>query len=519
MTGPRAALRPALRARARNAAVAAFVVLAATVPAAVGVADTHEVEARLPYVCTLPSGPRQATVRVSASVPQRVAPGEAIAPADVTTTVELPAEAVTDLTGLGARTVTGESELSVGVAQNEATARATWRGTAQQAELPASGPLVLAATGEVPTVTGRSAGRLTLTAAGLSLHLAPAGPDGSPTDPASLDVDCALADDAPDHGLLAAVDVGPGTAPPSGSPSAPGSPSGPEPGGAQPTDEGQSRRSPKVAGTAPAATDAPPCGYDDVEPAGPMSLDSYITGYANVNKLHGATLIPVFCALIEQGDPMFEPYPDFSGGTITQHSEGFLSYRHRKQSPPFQAHFLTFGFTPTAATMVLEETGPMTIDSLGATSFLTGFTSTDTYIRVPLVLRVTALEVNGVPLDVGPSCRTGTALSSPDPDAAHFPGDHLTLHGRGEQVTGEDSTGYLLLSGGPLTGETTIPAFTGCRGASGENVDRLLTASVSGPGNYVKQIQGQTCFAGAAVPNPLECTPDGQPLKIPVPAR
>ncbi|WP_217143661.1 DUF6801 domain-containing protein [Streptomyces sp. AC627_RSS907] len=523
MRGSRTTARPTVRARARSAAIAAFVVLAATVPAAAVAVGTQEVDTALPYVCALPSGEQAATVRVSATFPDRVTAGQPVLPTDVTTVLELPEPAVADLTARGAAGVRAATRLGVAVAQNDAAAQATWRGSAPPVALPPSGPLTLTATGDVPSVTGRSAGELTLSARDLAVDLSLTTADGSATDPATLTVECALAEDAPDGGLLAAVPVGPEATAGTGSPSAPPSAS-PTPSGTPgqrdeaPPDR-QGDRAPKVTETAPDAAadrDAPPCRYDSQYPAGPMSLNAYITGYANVKKLGGAALIPVSCVLIEQGEPQFEFYPDFSGATITQHSGGDLYHQGRKQTPPFEATFLTFGFTPTKATMVLEQTGPLTIDSAGTTDFV--FTSTDTYVRVPLVLRVTSLEVNGTPLDVGPGCRTEKPLTSPEPDPAKHPGDHLVLHGRGEQTTGEPATGYLLLSGGPLTGEVTIPAFTGC-GAGGEDLDRLLTASVSGSGNYVKQMQGQTCFVSAEVVNPDECTPDRQPLKIPRPER
>ncbi|MDT0611808.1 DUF6801 domain-containing protein [Streptomyces lancefieldiae] len=528
MRGPRTAVRRTARSRARNATIAAFVVLAATVPAAAVAAGSQQVDEVLPYVCALPSGEQTVTVRVTAAFPDRAAAGEPIVPSDVTTTVELPQTAVADLTARGAAGVRAATRLDVGVAQNEATARATWRGSTQPVALPASGPLTLTATGDVPSVTGQGAGELTFSAGDLALDLTPTTADGGATDPAALTVDCTLAADAPDGGRLAAVPVGPdavpGTDAPGASPS--GSPSGASSPSATPglEDEAPAQRqgdlAPEVAENPPggpaAKRDAPECRYDAGYPAGPTSLNAYITGYTNVNKLKSATRIPVSCTLIEQGEPQFEFYPDFSGATITQHSSGDLYYQGRKQTPPFEATFLTFDFTPTRATMVLEQTGPLTIDSAGATDFV--FTSTDTWIRVPLVLRVTALEVNGTPLDVGPDCRTEKPLKSPEPDPAKHPGDHLVLHGRGEQTTGQPATGYLLTSGGPLTGEVTVPAFTGC-GAGGEDLDRLLTASVSGSGNYVKQIQGQTCFVSAEVLNPDECTPDGQPLEIPRPER
>ncbi|ANB10413.1 hypothetical protein SAM40697_6460 [Streptomyces ambofaciens] len=525
MTGPRTAVPRTVRSRARGAAIAAFVVLAATVPAAAGAAGTQEVDAALPYTCLFPSGRQPATVQVTAAFPERVAPGEPIEPSDVTTTVELPEPAVADLVALGAAGVRAATRLSVGVAQGEATAEATWRGGTEPTRLTATGPLTLTATGDVPSVTGQGAGELTMTAGGFALDLALTTTDGGSTDPASVTVDCTLADEAPDDGRLATVQVGTsaegGTDAPSGSPSGSPSASGtPE----EPTDEPadrQGERAPKVAEPAPggpaAERNAPTCKYDEKYPAGPMSLNAYITGYSNVNKLDGAALVPPFCTLITQGEPEFEFFPDFSGAYIRQHSTADLYHRQRKETPPFEATFLTFDFTPTTATMVLEQTGPMTIDSHGTTDFL--FTSTDTYVRAPVVLRVTSLKVNGTPLDVGNECRTKTSLVSPEPDPEKFPGDHLVLHGRGEQVTGEPATGYLLLSGGPLTGEVDIPAFTGCGTTGGEKLDRLLTASVSGPGNYVKQIQGQACYVSAEVPNPDECTPDLQPLEIPVAER
>ncbi|MEV7127467.1 DUF6801 domain-containing protein [Streptomyces sp. NPDC093260] len=525
MKGPPATLRrPGVRVR--TATTAAFVVLAAMVPAAIATADAQQVDASLPYVCAFPSGPRQATVRVSATVPDRVAPHQAIRPTHVTTAVELPAEAVTDLKAPQAAQVRAATRLTIGVSQNAASAEATWRGTAPPVALAESGSLTLTATGDVPTVTARSAGDLTLAAGNLAVDLAVSSPDGADPAPAPLTVACALDDDkAPGHGLLATVPVGVSTSGPSRTPSGSGTPS-PSPSPASPGRPPSARtvspptgQPPEVAVQSPGSPtggNAPTCRYDASHPADEMSLNGYITGYANVRKLKGAALLPPSCALIEQGQPDFQ-FPTGDGpAVITQHSDGQISYQGRRQTAPFKATFLTFDFVPATATMVLEQTGPLTIDSLGHMDMTTFYTTMDTYIRVPLVLKVTSLTVNGTPLDVGSSCRTSAPLSSPDPEAASHPGDHLVLRGRGEYAAGEPATGYILLSGGPLTGETTIPAFTGCA-SGGENLDRLLTASISGPGNYIKQIQGQTC--GVANPVEGQCTEDLQPAQIPVPER
>ncbi|QEU85575.1 DUF6801 domain-containing protein [Streptomyces viridosporus] len=524
MRGNRVAASRPPRVRARTATIGAFVVLAAMVPAAASAAGSQEVDAELPYICAFPSGELPATVRVSAAFPDRAGAGEAFSPTGVTTTVELPAEAVADLTALGAATARAATRLTVGVTQNEAAAEATWRGTAEPVTLPGSGPLALTTTGDVPSVTGRSDGDLVFSAGDLAVDLELGAADGSAADPGPLTVDCSLAEDAPEEGLLAAVPVGTDAPQPSGPPSLPGSPPGPSGPSSGPEEE-QGERAPKVTEGTPGGTaadrDAPPCRYDENRPPTSASLNAYVTGYTNVNKLKGASLLPVSCMLIEQGIPGDGP-PDPDHLVFDTVSQGDFHYEGRKRTPPVESTFLAFGFTPVKATMVLEQTGPIRIDSRIKMRLSDLLTIGETYIRAPLVLRVTALEINGTPLDVGPDCTTEKPLTSPEPDPANHPGDHVVLYGRGEQVFGEDATGYMLLTGGPLTGEVTIPAFTGC-GTGGERIDRLLTASVSGSGNYVKQIQGQTCsIANPVFETPFtrgECTEDLQPYQIPVPER
>ncbi|WP_367870057.1 DUF6801 domain-containing protein, partial [Streptomyces aureus] len=223
MRGPRPTPRSS-RVRARGATIAAFVALAPLLPAAAVAVGTLKVDAALPYVCTLPSGQQPATVRITASFPERAAAGEEIRPTDVTTTVELPAGAVADLTTLRAATVRAETRLTVGLTQNDRRAEATWRGTAQPVDVPADGPLVLTTTGDVPSLTTDTAGDLRLTAGGLSVDLAPSTADGVPTAPAALSVACVPGQDAEGRTLLATVRVGAGTGGPGTPPTTPTAP-------------------------------------------------------------------------------------------------------------------------------------------------------------------------------------------------------------------------------------------------------------------------------------------------------
>ncbi|MER5739199.1 DUF6801 domain-containing protein [Streptomyces sp. NPDC002262] len=515
--------------------------LAPLLPAAAVAAGSLKVDAALPYVCALPSGQQPATVRITAAFPERAAVGEEIRPADVTTTVELPPAAVADLVALKAATVRAESRLTVGVAQGEQRAEAVWSGTAQPVAVPAEGPLVLTTTGDVPSLTTDVTGELTLTAGKFAVDLAPGTADGTATDPPSLSLSCAPGEDAGDRTRLAAVPVGaevptgePGTPPSTPSappPSAPGTglPRPPlpadrtapaTPGTASGTPQGP--RAGKQAddgtpeGEEPPATqeprpDAPPC---ITEKPTPSSLSAYIVGYSNVRKLNGANLIPLSCIQVEQGLIEFVEKPD--AFHIITPAEGGLSYQGRRQTPPFEATFLTFGFVPTTATVVLEQVGPLTMRGDMALTFPVN--TALAHVRVPVVLRVLDAEVNGTRLDVGPSCRTKTPLKSHEPEPEKYPGDHLVLVGRGEYEYGKDSKGYLVLDGGPLTGEAFIPAFTGC-GAGGEDLDPLLTAAISGPGNHIKQIQSPVCSVGVPEPPAELCTEDGQPRQIPKPER
>ncbi|MFG3487792.1 DUF6801 domain-containing protein [Streptomyces sp. NPDC047972] len=546
MRGQRAALRPG-RAQTRGAAIAALVALAPLLPAAAVALGPQEVDTRLPYLCTLPSGPQPATVRIRATLPDRVSVGGTIEAADVSTTLELPAAVAAELTALEAATVRAETALTVGVGQNGGSTDVGWLGTAPPTPVPGDGPLVLTGTGDVPALTTDTAGELTLRAGNLTVGLAPSKTDGTPTGPASLAVSCVPGPDAEDRTLLASIPVAPGssatpspgapstppTVPSPAPPSVPARPSAAPPGQtgapagretARGTTGAPDPASPAAPGKGPRVAAEDPPGAPAVRPKAPpcvtekptsTSLSAYITGYSNVRKLDGASLIPVSCVQLEQGEPVIDFRPD---GTLhlLQKSEGSLLYQGRKQSPPFTSTFLTFGFAPTTATLVLEQAGPLVVESDVLLVFPDNIA--ETYIRVPLVLRVLDVEVNGTPLDVGPDCRTATPLASPEPQPDKYPGDHLVLLGKGQLLNGTDATGYVLTSGGPLTGEVTVPAFKGC-GAGGENLDRLLTAAISGPGNHIRQIQGQTCAVGVEVPTEGQCTADRQPYVVPRPER
>ncbi|WP_086819946.1 hypothetical protein [Allokutzneria sp. NRRL B-24872] len=124
--------------------------------------------------------------------------------------------------------------------------------------------------------------------------------------------------------------------------------------------------------------------------------------------------------------------------------------------PPSAGYFVMFGFTPTTSTVDFTQDGK-TVGKI-----VRGVLTTTSKISI----RLREVKVAGVPLDVGPNCRTVTPAvieltSGPSPPPFVPP---------------------RLLK--PLYGTFTMPAFSGC-GAK-EPLDSLLTGLISGPGNAVR---------------------------------
>lgn len=490
------------RRTARGAAVAAAVLMGGMIPSAQAAPGVLEIDADLAYTCDLPSGEQPVKAGVRARVAEAVRAGQAVQPEDVVTEVTLPEGVVAELTAAGAATVSAETRLTVDLAQNGGHAEAEWVGAgAESAPVPETGGLTLNTSGGVPYVKPGAPGDLSFAAAGLSVVLTPRTAEGAPAEPRSLALECVL--DADQEASLATVGVaadeedGTGSEP---------SPSASLPGG---TAEWGDTGRPEVGKRAeePAAADAPPCVGD---PDDPFNMVAYVTGYANVTKLDGATRFPVACGQITQG----ETRPDFSDPGymhMYQDSTVVLDYQGKPQLPPAEGTFLTFGFMPTTATLEMTQIPPGTRDDGSLTPNvksdlaikMSDFSSRNTtVITLDLMLRLHDVEVNGVPLDVGDDCRTSKPFT-------------LTLNGLGTYGADGVLDGYTLGQGGPVTGSVTLPPFSGC--GVDEDLDNLFTASLSGSPGYVKQVQGAPC--AAAQGDRAVCTPENQPVDVPKAAR
>jgi hypothetical protein len=443
-------------------------VLAGTVGIAVGASGpgTTNISADLSYNCRFPSGSDAISVAVAATFPASVTPGQRIQPTGVQITAGLPRTAVADLTRLGATSVTAAGTLATVETAQAKSVTSQWPANTQKAyPLSARGDLKLTEAATAPPAAASSPGTITFTAGHLVLDLKPRKADGTSTTPAVVRVACALGNGV--NSTLAAITVAAASASasPSGSPSSPAT----------------SPHQPKARNRFPQG-----CGKIKVVGTG-VATCGYITGYSDVTKLYGAALLqprrPAKPGLVNVD---FAESHKFKHGKLVVKSTAKLYYRGRAELPPVRATFLAFRFVPVTATLHLVELTPISIVSVSGISAppypITVRASTKISVRVSNVL------VNKVPLDVGTHCRTASPVK-------------LVLVGRGQNTI--PPKGYTVPTGGPLAGRLTIPRFTGC-GVS-ENLNPLLTGSISGPGNFVKMTQGKLC--GPSQPSNWSCPP------------
>ncbi|GAA0628111.1 hypothetical protein [Streptomyces crystallinus] len=476
------------RGAAIAAALGVIVLLLGLVPASGTIARNRETAVQAIYDCASGAVRRAVTVTVTFTgvYPTGGRPGQPLRAEGFAVRPEFDAQAAAALLPPGTTEISGTARLAVDVAQDGASARADWAGLTAATGADGLRP---AFTGEVPAITLGKPGQVALTAAEFTLTLQAAAPQAPEATPPS-------GSPAPGSAPPTATEQPPVVTPPVELRCTPAATPGPslatwtvtDPTGPDaPTRSAPSTTSkaqppgpaiqvgPGPLAPAPVCPADPPAGELDPSrlpepPPGAVegrlgaSLCVVAVGYATVHKLGSAMVI---------NDPRGEPGPmhlDLGRRTVSapgydeSDSVGLLRF------PDARSTFLTFGFQPTSARVSFEPE-PVTVVNVrrGQT-----FTTTIAYRQH---LRIHDVRVNGVPLDVGPRCRTARPFDT-------------VLSGA-----------YNFLTGGILDGEITIPPFAGC-GSRGEDLSPLFTAALSGPGNAVRIRQGQLAGAGSAPPVP-----------------
>jgi hypothetical protein len=471
----------------------------------------------LTYQCRFPAGSRQVTVGVTAGVPTVAKTGRPIQPTGVSLTMTLPPAAVAGLASLHASTVNAATMLTVSASEGPRGVSLVWPGTTKHpVPRPAHRSLALITTGTVPPVTATSPGEVALAAAGLSITFT-AGQGATP---------------APGPATTTSP-APPASGPITSGPAAGGPTTGPIPGGtAQQPFQVTCNLAPGqhaalgtvlVTGTAHRATrhaavtngKCPklPNGGLKFNPRFPLppvikapgtqvisfpaQACAFTAGYADARKLKGAAFLSPALTNVEltlREVVNFKPNVNYADlDNVAQ-----LDFHGLQEFPPSTATFLTFGFVPTTATIVLLEHGTINIYAIGPAipgsckpnKFQDCIVRATVNSRLSVKIVPGSVNVNGVPLDVGSNCET--------------PAFDAVLQG-----TSASNPPYSVEGGGPLTGLVTIPKFRNC--GVGENLDPVFNAAISGPQNFNLLTQGAVCFVSGG----FGCQPkSGTPFPV-----
>lgn len=446
------------RGRPPRTAAVVLILVAGVLSGGTGVAVAQTANVSMAYNCNFPSGAQRVSVRITASLPKAGAVGQVVSPNKPKVMVTVPHAALGDVTKLGATSVGATEKLTVNVAQSGAKAATSWQNlAAAQTALPADGGLTLEASGAAQGVRPAAPGKVAFVAGPLAIDLMPGKADGTATHPSTISLTCAPV--APSDTVIATVAISDG---------APSSPVTGQPGVTRSAAVQASADDfcppPPTAELNPKFPPVPPPpGEPPFSPGnGGLLGCGTAEGLSNVNKLGGSTPISGIEAIAGVSSIV-----DFAGNYQQVEIAGFSHLE------PRQATLLTFGFVPVSATLEITQLGNMTVSAVGSADGLAPIT---TLAQGEVQIRLTDAKVNGVPLALGSNCRSSEPVE-------------LTLHG-----TTVDDPPYRVQKGGRLTGEITIPSFKGC--GVGEDLDPLLTASVSGSGNLVQVTQGPLCLTG-----------------------
>lgn len=225
-----------------------------------------------------------------------------------------------------------------------------------------------------------------------------------------------------------------------------------------------------------------------------MPQCAYVTGLSNVTKLgEAAPINPENAKAALAYVKIIQYVVNFDDSTKIYFEADEIA---RLAIPPSTSNFLTFGFVPTTATMTLVPRGVMTVVTTGdADSAQDPPQLLKTTMTGEMDLSLSNVKVNGVPLDVGSSCHASAPLK-------------ISLTGVDRRYIDPSpealASAYDVATGGPLSQDDLyIPSFTGC-GSHGEDLDPLLTASISGHGNSLNLMQGLLC---SPMSDPTTCEP------------
>jgi hypothetical protein len=456
--------RPSSRGALRVAAVAVTVVAAGVTAGSAAAVGQQVVSLSLGYSCSFPSQTRLVTARLTATFPTSASTGQQVKPAGTAITVTLPPAA---LARLHAATVTMTAELATQITDGPASVASMWRDFRSPATaLPPGGPAKLTASGTAPAVTLGAPGHTTVAAGALSLLLRPVSITASgqasstPMAPASVQASCLPR--AGQDTTLATIAV---------------------------TGRATAKRHTAAAGTPVYCPHFP--NHLKLNPMFPLPKPppdsratedvedgcSYAAGFTDAARLHEAVLVGPGLTDLRLGVKTYAHFPTKTAKYtyIQVRAAGQLEYDGQPELPPARGTLLAFGFMPVSATLQISEIGSLNaalISCAPARKCPNKPPSVALFYGL-VSLHISDVDINGVPLNVGPHCQTAAPFDL--------------------ELVGLPPSYNVSAVFGVLTGVVTIPDFTGCANGP-DDLDPIFNATVSGPGNFAKITQAPLCF-------------------------
>jgi hypothetical protein len=447
----------------------------------------------LGYTCQFPSGAQQVQLQVNATFPETGAAGAPITPADVSAQLDIPQVALGDLSTLNATAVSAKADLSVVVRHNGAKQASTWPNlTASSTPLPTTGDLTMALSGTASPVQESDPGPVSFAADAFGLQLTPLTSAGAATNPATVNTACTL--NPKQTATLATVDI----------PSAPG-----DSGTSNNTTTHNPAKPNVVAHDDGDLPTDPQC--DPNRPGGTgfagdgSQVFAIIDGRTNLAKLNESAESDGEITLTNVGLWFSD---DFAISVIC--------YTGQLDLAPSTATVLGFGFVPITTTlkyvqvsgvdgnppMFVEASTDATMNPDGTLKYPDGH---PTGQAVGLLdIYVSSASINGTPLNVGINCHTESPISLTMNNIPDLDDTNSEIYPYGGLTGGYMQTLYEPDAKPKVDNRITIPPFTDC--GVGDNLDNLLSAPVSGPGNLVRICQGFAISAGDGPPQPPDET-------------
>ena len=162
--------------------------------------------------------------------------------------------------------------------------------------------------------------------------------------------------------------------------------------------------------------------------------------------IHGSTFLKAANATVKLGPGTLRSKVDLNTGTVTA----------SLNLPPATGSFMELGLIPVTATVAFIQNGPTT----GKVNLNTGAVTT----KSSITLQITSLSVAGLPVPVGPACKSATPAA-------------VSLASR---------PGFSIVNGGTVSGTYTIPPFANCG-----LITPVLNLTLTGPGTTISLTLGK----------------------------